>query len=155
MASAGLGAILRGRDFRLLWGGEFISLLGDQFFVVAMAWLVLQLTRSPLAIGAVVGSYHLIPPGSSLPPGDMAELTIRLVSGSFALGFQLAAPFLVFGFAVNIGFGVLARMMPQLQVFFVATPFNILVGFVVMTLILGSMMTLFLNFYSVQMGAFL
>ena len=51
MASAGLGAILRGRDFRLLWGGEFISLLGDQFFVVALAWLVLQLTRSPLAIG--------------------------------------------------------------------------------------------------------
>jgi len=59
----------------------------------------------------------------------MAELTIRLVSGSFALGFQLAAPFLVFGFAVNAAFGVLARLMPQLQFFFVAMPINILVGF--------------------------
>jgi flagellar biosynthetic protein FliR len=85
----------------------------------------------------------------------MAELAIRIVSGAFALGFQLAAPFLVFGFAVNAGFGVLARMMPQLQVFFVAMPVNILVGFVIMTMLLGGMMTLFLTFYATQMGQFL
>jgi flagellar biosynthetic protein FliR len=108
-----------------------------------------------LAIGAVAGSYHLIPPGSALPTSDMAEIAINTVSGAFALGFQLAAPFLVFGFAVNAGFGVLARMMPQLQVFFVAAPVNIMVGFVVMTLLLGTMMTLFLNFYSDQMAAYL
>ena len=43
----------------------------------------------------------------------MAEMTIRLVSGSFALGFQVAAPFLVFGFALSVGLGVLARLMPR------------------------------------------
>ena len=59
----------------------------------------------------------------------MAELVIRLVSSSFALGIQLAAPFLVFGFAVNAAIGLLARMMPQLQVFFIAMPVNMLVGF--------------------------
>lgn len=127
--------------------GNFLSMLG----VV----LIFATNLHHLAIGAVAGSYHLIPPGTSLPTGDMAELAIRMVSGAFALGFQLAAPFLVFGFAVNAGFGVLARMMPQLQVFFVAMPVNILVGFVVMTLLIGTMMTLFLNFYSSQMGAFL
>jgi len=127
--------------------GNFFSLLG----VV----LIFATNLHHLAIGAIAGSYHLIPPGSSLPTGDMAELTIRLVSGTFALGFQLAAPFLVFGFAVNAAFGVLARMMPQLQVFFVAMPVNILVGFVLLVLLLGSMMTVFLNFYSGQMGQFL
>ena len=90
--------------------GNFFSLLG----VV----LIFATNLHHLAIGAIAGSYHLIPPGTSLPTGDMAQLTIRLVSGSFALGFQLAAPFLVFGFAVYAGFGVLSRMMPQLQVFF-------------------------------------
>ena len=127
--------------------GNFLSLLG----VV----LIFATNLHHLAIGAVAGSYHLIPPGTSLPTGDMAELTIRLVSGSFALGFQLAAPFLVFGFAVNAAFGVLARMMPQLQVFFVAMPVNILVGFLLLALLLGSMMTLFLDFYTSQMGTFL
>ncbi len=127
--------------------GNFISMLA----VV----LIFAANLHHLAIGAVVGSYHLIPPGTSLPTADMAELAIRTVSGAFALGFQLAAPFLVFGFAVNAGFGVLARMMPQLQVFFVAAPVNILVGFVLLALLLGTMMTLFLSFYTTQMGAFL
>ena len=127
--------------------GNFLSMLG----VV----LIFATNLHHLAIGAVAGSYHLIPPGSSLPTADMAEMAIRLVSGAFALGFQLAAPFLVFGFAVNTGFGVLARMMPQLQVFFVAMPVNILIGFTVMSLLIGTMMALFLGFYSSQMGAFL
>jgi MFS family permease len=45
--------ILRGRDFRLLWGGEFVSLLGSQFFTVALPWLVLQLTGDAFSIGGV------------------------------------------------------------------------------------------------------
>jgi flagellar biosynthetic protein FliR len=127
--------------------GNFLSLLA----VV----LVFGANLHHLAIGAVNGSYHLIPPGTPLPTGDMAEMAIRIVSGAFALGFQLAAPFIVFGFAINAGFGVLARLMPQLQVFFVVTPLNVLVGFVLMALILGTMMTLYLDFYGAQMGAFL
>ena len=127
--------------------GNFFSLLG----VV----LIFATNLHHLAIGAIAGSYHLIPPGTSLPTGDMAQLTIKLVSGSFALGFQLAAPFLVFGFAVNAAFGVLARLMPQIQVFFVAMPVNVLVGFLLLVLLLGSMMTLFLEFYTGQMGVFL
>ena len=46
-------------------------------------------------------------------------------------------------------------MMPQLQVFFVAMPVNILVGFLLLVLLIGSMMTMFLNFYTGQMGVFL
>ncbi|MDE2182296.1 MAG: flagellar type III secretion system protein FliR [Alphaproteobacteria bacterium] len=127
--------------------GGFLSLLATV--------LIFATNLHHLAIGAIAGSYHVIPPGAGLPTADMAELSIRLVSGSFLLGFQLAAPFLVFGFAVNAGFGILARMMPQLQVFFVAMPVNILVGFVVLALLIGSMMTMFLDFYSSQMGLFL
>ncbi len=45
---------LRDRDFRLLFGGETISVLGDQFHFVALAWLTLQLTGSGLALGTVL-----------------------------------------------------------------------------------------------------
>jgi len=127
--------------------GNFFSLLG--------AVLIFSTDLHHLAIGAIAGSYKMIPPGTALPTGDMAELTIRLISASFILGFQLAAPFLVFGFALYAALGILARLMPQLQVFFVAMPINILFGFVLLALLLGSMMTLFLNFYSEQMGQFL
>jgi flagellar biosynthetic protein FliR len=127
--------------------GNFFTLLG----VVSI--FVTNLHH--LAIGAIAGSYKMLPPGGHLPTGDMAQLVIQLVSGSFALGFQLAAPFLVFGFAVYAGLGVLAKMMPQLQIFFVAVPINIIAGFVIMLALLGSMITVFLNYYATSMAMFL
>jgi MFS family permease len=45
---------LRVRDFRLVFAGESISLIGDQFHFVALAWLTLQLTGSGLALGTVL-----------------------------------------------------------------------------------------------------
>jgi MFS family permease len=42
------------RNFRLLWIGEGISLLGDQFYLIALPWLVLQLTGSALALGSIM-----------------------------------------------------------------------------------------------------
>lgn len=42
------------RDFRLLWAGQAISLIGDQFYYVALAWLTLQLTNSAVALGGVL-----------------------------------------------------------------------------------------------------
>src|SRR5262245_16828558 len=42
------------RNFRLLWIGESISLLGDQFYMIALPWLVLQLTGNALALGAIM-----------------------------------------------------------------------------------------------------
>jgi MFS family permease len=45
--------VLRNRNFRLLWIGEGISLLGDQFYLIALPWLVLSLTGNALAVGTV------------------------------------------------------------------------------------------------------
>ncbi len=45
---------LRLRDFRLVFAGESVSLVGDQFHFVALAWLTLQLTGSGLALGGVL-----------------------------------------------------------------------------------------------------
>lgn len=50
----GLATLLQIRNFRLLWLGEGISLLGDQFQFIALPWLVLQLTGDGLAIGTVL-----------------------------------------------------------------------------------------------------
>ncbi len=126
--------------------GNFLSLLGTV--------LIFDTNSHHLAIAAISGSYTLLPPGGTLPTSDMAELTLKLVSSSFLLGLQLAAPFLVFGFAVNAATGLLSRMMPQLQIFFIAMPVNILAGFLLMMLLLGSMMTAFLGYYAAEMSRF-
>ena len=45
---------LRERNFRLLFIGSTISLLGDQFYFVAMPWLILQQTGSAVAMGTIM-----------------------------------------------------------------------------------------------------
>ncbi|HXS21782.1 MAG TPA: MFS transporter [Steroidobacteraceae bacterium] len=47
------------RDFRLLFGGSSISMVGDQFTLVALPWLVLQLTGSPAQLGLVLAAMAL------------------------------------------------------------------------------------------------
>jgi flagellar biosynthetic protein FliR len=127
--------------------GNFMTLLGTTLIFIT--------NLHHLAIGAIMGSYRMLPPGGHLPVSDMLQLVIQLTSSSFALGFQLAAPFMVFGFAVYAGLGVLARLMPQLQIFFVAVPLNITCGFLIMMALIGSLMTVFLNYFTVSMGTFL
>jgi len=48
--------VLRNRNFRLLWIGEGISLLGDQFYLIALPWLVLSLTGDALVVGTVLAA---------------------------------------------------------------------------------------------------
>lgn len=45
---------LRERNFRMLWAGSAVSLFGDQFYLVALPWVVLQLTGSAVAVGTIL-----------------------------------------------------------------------------------------------------
>jgi flagellar biosynthetic protein FliR len=69
----------------------------------------------------------------------------RTLAGAFRVGVQLSAPFLVFGLLFNLGLGLLSRLMPQMQVFFVGMPLTIMVGLVILVLVLGAMMGTYLD----------
>ena len=79
--------------------------------------------------------------------GDVAALiTQHRRAPRSSIGIQLSAPFLVFGLLFNLGLGVLSRLMPQMQVFFVGLPLSILLGFLILLLVLGAMMGIFLDY---------
>jgi len=118
--------------------GNFLTLLGiTLFFATDMHHLV---------IAALNDSYTLFEPGELPTSGDAAALITKIVAGAFRIGIQLSAPFIVFGLLFNIGLGILARLMPQMQVFFVGLPLSILIGFLFLLLLLGAMMSFFLDY---------
>jgi flagellar biosynthetic protein FliR len=96
-------------------------------------------------IAALNDSYTLFRPGEIPLIGDVAALTTRTVAMAFRIGIQLSAPFLAFGLLFNLGLGVLSRLMPQMQVFFIGIPLSILIGFLILLLVIGAMMGLFLG----------
>ena len=61
-----------------------------------------------------------------------------MVNDSFVLSFKIASPFLVVSLAILTGSGMLARLMPNLQVFFVLTPAQILVMFGVFYIVIDA-----------------
>ena len=154
----GLGAILRFFLAAMITTGEVISLqttlafaqttnptqaqpaatVGSFLTVLALA-LIFSTDLHQLFIGAVAKSYTLFTPGKTPPVGDFANLAVRMVADTFALGVQLAAPVLIFSLVFNVASGLVGRVMPQFQVFFIATPLNLMLGLSVFALSLGVM----------------
>ena len=116
--------------------GNFLTLLGIT--------LIFAADLHHLAITAIRESYTFLPPANIPETGDAAALAIRAVGRGFALAVQIAAPFIAFAILFNLGLGVLSRLMPQLQVFFLALPATILIGMLVLLAAVGVMMDVFL-----------
>jgi flagellar biosynthetic protein FliR len=119
--------------------GNFLTLLGIT--------LLFATDSHYLVIAALNDSYAIFSPGEMMPSGDVAALATRAFAAAFKIGMQLAAPFLVFGLVFNIGLGVLARLMPQMQVYFVGVPLSILAGFLIFSFIIVAMMGTFLDYF--------
>lgn len=84
---SGIRDVLRNRDFRLLWAGEGVSLIGDQLYLIALPWLVLQLTGNAFAMGTVL-ALAAIPRALFMLVGG--ALTDRLSPRALMLGSNLA-----------------------------------------------------------------
>jgi flagellar biosynthesis protein FliR len=124
--------------------GNFLAMLGIA--------LIFATDMHHLVIAALDDSYRIFQPGAVLPTGDIAELMLNTVGGAFRVGVQIAAPFLVFGLLFNVGLGVLARLMPQLQVFFLGVPASIMIGFTLLMLLVGALMGIFLGYIGDVLG---
>ena len=90
--------------------------------------LILSSGLYGLPLSALAGSYQIIPPGTVLPAGPTVELIQQGVSAAFGLAMRLSAPFILAGLVLQVGLGLLARLVPQLQVFSASAPGQILGG---------------------------
>jgi len=118
--------------------GNFLTLMG-----VA---LIFATDLHHLVIAAMNESYTIFQPGELPLMGDAAQHVTKVIATSFRIGIQLSAPFLVFGLLFNIGLGVLSRLMPQMQVFFIGLPLSILLGLLLLLLVIGAMMGTFVGY---------
>jgi flagellar biosynthetic protein FliR len=126
--------------------GQQGLLIGNFLTILGMT-LLFATDSHHLVIAALNESYRIFSPGELLPSGDVAALATRAFAAAFKIGMQLSAPFLVFGLVFNIGLGVLARLMPAMQVYFVGVPLSIMIGFLIFAFVLTGMMATYLNYF--------
>jgi flagellar biosynthetic protein FliR len=124
--------------------GTFLSLLG--------ATLIFATDLHHVALMAIRDSYMIFSPTQPILFGDAAELAVQSTASAFVIGVQMAAPFLVLGLVFYLGMGLLGRMMPQLQVFFVVMPATIWVGLALLGLLLAMMMGWYVTHYEQELA---
>ncbi|MDH5721917.1 MAG: flagellar biosynthetic protein FliR [Alphaproteobacteria bacterium] len=115
------------------------SIIGA-FLSVTGVVLLFSLNMHHLLIMGVVDSYNKFPMGELPDTGGMAEVIAMSVAAAFSIGMQLAAPFLVMTLLMYVGMGVLSRLMPQVQVFLLVIPLQILLSVMLLGIV---MLTLF------------
>lgn len=134
-------------------GGQ--SSLVATFMTLLGVTLVFVTDLHHLMISAMYNSYNLFPIGGEIIVGGFAELITETVANAFKLGIQMAAPIIVYALVFNAGLGVIARLVPSLQVFFVAIPINITMGFVILAVVIAASMAWYLDKLQASLEAFL
>lgn len=127
--------------------GGFLAVLGTT--------MIFATDLHHMMLAALKDSYVLLSPGAFPRFGDMSALMVDTLSAAFSLGLRLSAPFVLFGLVFYVGAGVLNRLMPQAQVFFMLMPANLALGLMLLMLTTGLVMTLFLERFEAFLAQFL
>ncbi len=115
--------------------GQQIPLIGS--FLYNLGLIIFLVTNGHhMIIAALFESFQAVPLlGMQANPG-LANLMTDFTSGIFLTGMKIAMPVTFAILLTNVGLGVLARTMPQLNIFVVGIPLQIVVGIFVLSIML-------------------
>ena len=107
---------------------EQISIVG-KFENITATLIFLAMDGHLIVLQALVRSYSVLPPGGASISGPLVENLTELSASVFVIGLQIGAPLIVALFLANAIVGLLARSVPQIQVFVVGFPLTLMLGF--------------------------
>ncbi len=122
------------------------SLMGALLSVTGVL-ILFETNLHHLMITGMVESYSMFPVGQIPDTGSMAELMVRAVAASFAVAVKIATPFIVLTMLIYVAMGVLSRLMPQVQVFLLALPVQILLSLILLMIMGSALFMTWVAFY--------
>jgi flagellar biosynthetic protein FliR len=120
------------------------------FYAILGVLLIFLTNLHHVMLRGLVDSYAVFVPGHLPPVEDLSQTIAHAVAASFRLGIEIAAPFIVLGTVFFVGLGLVARLVPQLQVLFITQPLQIMGGLLLMGLIAATGMGWFLQVFAQQ-----
>lgn len=118
--------------------GAQSPLMGQYFYIIALLFL-LSVNGHHLLIDGIYNSYQFISIDAFIPfqNGSIADFVIDTFNKMFLIAFQMAIPIVGCLFLVDVALGIIARTVPQLNVFVVGLPLKILVSFMAIFIFLS------------------
>ncbi len=106
-------------------------------FEIAAPVAILVSGLYALPLTALAGSYRLIPAGTLLPVADGTATAVAAVGQGFGLALRLASPFVLASIVWHVAIGLIARLVPRLQIYFVSMPGQIAGGLALLASLFG------------------
>lgn len=100
-----------------------------------------------LMLRGIVESYGVFVPGQFPPLGDFVATITHLASQSFNMAVQISAPLVIAGTLLFLGAGILSRLMPTIQIFFIIVAPQLMLGFFVLITAFSALMLFYMDFY--------
>lgn len=115
------------------------------FLNLTFLLLLLATNTHHMLLQMALNSYEVFEPGAMPSMADAADWALTAFSDAFRLGIQLASPLIMYALLFYLALGILSRLMPQAQIFFIAMPSNIMIGLFILTISLGAMSAVWLE----------
>lgn len=110
-----------------------VSLLG-QIQLVFATLLFVVMDGHHLFIRGLAASYRYVQPGGFVMGQAQVDHLVSLSASLFVLGLRIGAPLVVAMMAANFSIGLVARVVPQVNVFIVGLPFTLMLGILLLGL---------------------
>ena len=131
------------------------SIIGALMGVLAIT-MILVTNMHHFLLLTIFESYQMFPTTEMFAhSGQMAEVIAKTVTIAFNTGVKLSLPFIFVTLIIYTGFGILGRLMPQIQIFFLALPLQITLAILTLMLVFSSAILFFLNYYEETVTRFL
>jgi flagellar biosynthetic protein FliR len=128
-----------------------VSIFG-QFNVLVFTILFFALNGHYFLLLAIEKSFAVIPLlGVHIAEGPLAHVLIKAVGDVLVVGFRFSAPIFVTLFLTQVALAVVARTVPQINVFFVGIPLNIIIAFGVAIIVLPGLGVMFRKMIDMMM----
>lgn len=115
--------------------GQQVPLIGNFKHLLALL-LFLATNGHHILLSALFNSFKIIPLTQVNFPSEITPFILDIFVGVFIIAFKISLPVLIALFLTDVALGILARTMPQMNIFIVGVPGKIIVGIFVLSLAL-------------------
>ncbi len=108
-----------------------------------------------LMLRGLADSYTLFLPGQFPPIADFTNDAIHTMNNSFHMAMKIASPHIVIGLIIYLGAGIIARLMPNIQIFFLLMAPQLLISFFILMISASAMMLWYMDYIKDSLDRFL
>lgn len=123
--------------------------IASVFFTLLGTLMIFETDMHYRMISMMVDTYEIFKPGDmafiSTMITDLSQTVLNFVRAAFVLALQLAAPVIILNLLMLFGMGMINRLMPSIQIFFIMQPLQSILGFLLLVLGIGVMMNHFIT----------